>query len=215
MWYPKYRLSQDIINAINNLFSVLGQPYIIDEAPSYHSNWESTSRETFSFCWLFESIQFERDSLIFCESQPLWEKLGQVRKVLDSFSDPAFSYIASKRSWGKYGMSYIDCLVIAPTNNQLDAVLIEETGDSTCDLDTPDVVVQLKLLDKLFGIDILAVYEGWVEIQLKTIPEESELEMIRTYLQDRLTRTYFNKAHIELSNEDLKNPFMIGCYIDD
>jgi hypothetical protein len=205
-WKPKASLSGEVIELINGVLGFSGQPYVIDESPSSFSNWQPVLRSTDCYCWL--SGILSRGAYDHSESEPLWDLLFQVREVIKHYRQPIMAYIGRKRTWGEGGMGDVDCIVVAPSSDQFDALRIEEIEDGNCDLDTENWLREIKHLDKQFGVDIIAVYDGSLTIQLKRLPSQEELGELNRWLQ---TFTKSDEHPHKLQLEDLRQPFDVWC----
>jgi hypothetical protein len=205
-WTPKNSLSREVITVTDWILGISGQPYFIDEGPFYSWGSQPIVRPTGCYCWLFESVN--PGAFDISESEPLWRLLFQVRRGLGFQDKPAFAYISAKRTW-EDGIKYTPCIVIAPSSDQLDSLRIEEIADGNCDLDTEDWLREIKTLDEQFGVDIIAVYELSLTIQLKRLPSEEERRELNRWFRVFATKAF--EQHGELQLEDLKQPFDVWC----
>jgi hypothetical protein len=206
-WTPKISLSREIIKLTDWILGFSGKPYSIDEGPFSSLNPQLIARATGCYCWPFESVN--RGAYDISESEPLWRLLFQVRRGLGFQDKPAFAYIGAKRTWGQHGMGYTPCIVIAPSSDQFDSLRIEEIADGNCGLDTEDWIREIKSLDEQFGVDIIAVYDLSLTIQLKRLPSEAERRELNRWFRIFATKAF--EQYGELQLENLKQPFDVWC----
>lgn len=182
-------IPDNITQILNNALGTTGQPYrahigndVIDtDCMVWPIPWQPPNLETVPDAKL-EKALLEAEKLL--EDEPtrdriegrvklaslilnisawksMWQKQDRLffkaRKLIQSF--PVYGYRTYRPTTSFTGFSF-ESIVVAPTTDQFEILRIEQTAGTNYGLRTEDLIARLKLLDRLYGIDITGASEG-------------------------------------------------------
>jgi hypothetical protein len=199
-WSPR-PLSERVVRKLNEALSIAGKPYLRCVAPTFESDWRPQYIETGCFCWPIGSTEIG----YYASGQIGNEMLDKMRDLLTD--EQVIVYRAADRQWTDMGMRYSPCIVVAQTDDQFDALRIEQTADGNYGIGTPDIIQELKKINEKHGVDIIAADEGSVEFRLGCLPEGDELARFNQWFQCFAPDAFFEG---ELTRErELTEPFRL------
>ncbi len=206
-WVPKI-LPQEIVEKVNRDLGIVGEPYFVYTTPAYENNWVSEPIATGCFYWRadFDRNLETRSSLDRSSLLPRTALvLKEIRVLL--VGESVTVYVAPARQPNPNGVAY-QSLVIAPTTNQFDILRIERITAERCDIDTYDLIEELKTINDEFGIDILAVEECMVEFKLKRIPTGRDIAKFNQWLRKIAPDVLGSKESLE--EDELQESIEMG-----
>jgi hypothetical protein len=143
---------EEVVEKLNNELRVVG------EAEHYNP----------CLVWRTDRKPDELDELLvqtrkWLEGQPVIPHLSEMWKPDE---EPAYYYYNS--------------IAVAPTTNKFDLIRFYNINGGNYDLCTEDIIKELRLLDKQYGLDFI----GGAEVQLRRVPKGKELLELEAWFQN-------------------------------